>query len=71
VIEAPATEVVQVVDEHYRCVMSHGNPFPVADLDGTLNTKRGPYYFGIDMTVYRSWVSKLRKTIGVLQLKTH
>jgi uracil-DNA glycosylase family 4 len=53
-VEAPAHEVATVVDEVLPLCMSHGNPVPISDLDGN-PVNRGPYYFGIDTAVYRSW----------------
>lgn len=53
-LEVPDHEVVEIVDDLLPLCMSHGNPVPITDLDGN-PVGRGPYYFGIDTAVYRSW----------------
>jgi uracil-DNA glycosylase family 4 len=53
-LEVPEDEADVVVDEVLPLCMSHGNPVPITYLDGT-PADHGPYHFGIDTTVYRSW----------------
>jgi len=52
-VESPPDEVVVVAKDIVPRAMTTDNQFVITDFNG--NPVRGPYHFGVDVSVYRSW----------------
>lgn len=56
--ETPPDEIVVLVDEVIPLCMER-QPIVITTLDGRPVFGRGPYYFGVDVEVYRNWEVKV------------
>jgi len=53
-VECPPDEIKIVAEEMLPAAMTTKTPVVVTSLDG-MPLPRGPYFFGVDVTVYRNW----------------
>ena len=61
-VECPANELITVVDDLLPTTMCDQVPIVVTTLDG-VPLPRGPYYFDIDIGVYRNWGVELEEKL--------